>query len=84
MFLGRETLEDHSQLPKKANKYSVGAVVSFPYVRRHRRVASSLHRESTDSLIHTMVLLYSYNYNILHALKVQRLFVSEADPPVRY
>ena len=32
MFLGRETLKNHSQLPKKANKFSVGAVASFSYV----------------------------------------------------
>ena len=36
--LGRETLEDHSQLPKKANKCSVRAVASFSYVWRHRHV----------------------------------------------
>ena len=48
MFLGREALEDHSQLPKKANKCSVGAVASFSYIGMS---ASSLHRESTDSLI---------------------------------
>ena len=39
--LGREAFGDHShlgQLPKKANKYSVGAVVSFSYVWRHRHV----------------------------------------------
>ena len=35
MFLGRETLEDHSQLP---NKCSVRAVASFSYVWRHRHV----------------------------------------------
>ena len=38
VFLGRETLEDHSQLPKKANKCSFGAVASFSYVWRHRHV----------------------------------------------
>ena len=38
VFLGRETLEDHSQLPKKAKKCSIGAVVSFSYVWRHRHV----------------------------------------------
>ena len=32
VFLGREALEDHRQLPKKANKYSIGVVVSFLYV----------------------------------------------------
>ena len=37
-ILGREALEDHSQLPKKANKCSVGAVASFSYVWRHRHV----------------------------------------------
>ena len=36
--LGREALEDHSQLPKKSNKCSVGAVVSFSYVWRPRHV----------------------------------------------
>ena len=52
MFLGRETLENHSQLPKKANKCSVGAVASFSYVRGGIGMsASSIHRESTDSLI---------------------------------
>ena len=35
---GRETLEEHSQLPIKANKCSVGAVASFSYVWRHRHV----------------------------------------------
>ena len=34
MFLGRETLEEHIQLPKKANKCNVGAVASFSYVWR--------------------------------------------------
>ena len=38
VFLGSEALEDHSQLPKKANKCSVGAVASFSYVWRHRHV----------------------------------------------
>ena len=32
--LGRETLEDHSQLPKKANICSVGVVVSFMVASR--------------------------------------------------
>ena len=32
----RKTLEDHSQLPKKANKCSVGAVARFLYVWRQR------------------------------------------------
>ena len=32
IFLGRETLEDHSQLPKWANKCSIQAVASFSYV----------------------------------------------------
>ena len=49
---------DHSQLPKKANKCSVGAVVSFSYVWRHSVSVSSLHRESTDSLIY-MYIMYS-------------------------
>ena len=52
MFLGRETLENHSQLPKKANKCSIGAIVSFSYVRRHRHVRVIPTRESTDSLIY--------------------------------
>ena len=54
MFLGREALADHSQLPKKVNKCSVGAVISFSYVYGGIGMsASSLHRESTDSLIDT-------------------------------
>ena len=39
----RETLEDQSQLPKKANKCS-------SYEWQHRHVLNC-HRESTDSLI---------------------------------
>ena len=57
MFLGREALEDHSQIPKKANKCSVGAVISFRMHGGIRMSASSLHRESTDSLIHCIQLL---------------------------
>ena len=53
MILGRETLEEHSQLSKKANKCRVGAVASFSYVWRHRHVRVIPNRESTDSLIHT-------------------------------
>ena len=56
---GRETLEDHSQLCKKANKCSVGAVASFSYVWRDSMSASSPHRESTDSLI-----LSAYNTHV--------------------
>ena len=37
MFLGTDTLEDHSQLSKKANESSVQMVASFSYEwwRRH-------------------------------------------------
>ena len=59
MFLDIETLEDHSQLPKQANKYSIWAVANFSYVSRQGHVHArtpSLHRESTDSLI--TLLLY--------------------------
>ena len=52
MFLGREALEDHIQLPKKANRCSVGAVASM--YGGIGMSASSLHRESTDSLIYHM------------------------------
>ena len=60
--LGREILEDHSQLPKKANKCSVGGggggggrgVQAFPMYGGICMSASSLHRESTDSLILTL------------------------------
>ena len=38
VFLGREALEDHSQLPKKANKCSVEAVCKLLYVWLHRHV----------------------------------------------
>ena len=51
MFLGRETLEDHSQLPKKANKCSVWGLQAFRMYGGIGMSASSLHRESTDSLI---------------------------------
>ena len=51
MFLGREALEDHSQLPKKAYKCSVGAVIAFRMYGGIGMSASSLHRESIDSLI---------------------------------
>ena len=53
MFLGRETLEDNSHLPKKANKCSVGGGCKL-FVAMYGGIgmsASSLHRESTDSLI---------------------------------
>ena len=42
--LGRETLEEHSQLPIKANKCSVGAVVW-----RHRHVHVIPTQRPTDS-----------------------------------
>ena len=55
MLLGREALEDHSHLPKKANKCSVGAVVSFSYVWQHRHVhVIPIPRESTNSLRHVL------------------------------
>ena len=59
MFLGREALKDHSQLPKKANKCSVGAVISYGGIDMF---ASSLHRESTDSLIHVYEYVYKHYY----------------------
>ena len=49
MILGREALEDHSQLPKKANKCSV--VAAFRMYGGIGMSESSLHRESTNSLI---------------------------------
>ena len=53
MFLGTETLEDHSELPKKANKCSIWAVAKlFIYIWRVDMSTPSLHRESTDSLIY--------------------------------
>ena len=61
--LGRETLETHSQLPKKSNKCSVGAVASFSYVCQHSMSTSSLHRESTDSLIITIVVYFCFKGN---------------------
>ena len=61
--LGRETLEDHSQLPKKANKCSVGAVdQAFRMYGGIGVSASSLHRESTDSLIHTIEPLHCASF----------------------
>ena len=36
IVLGAGTLEDYSQLPKKANKCSARAVASFSYVWRHQ------------------------------------------------
>ena len=54
MFLGRETLEEHSQLPKKANKYTaLGRLQAFRMYGVIGMSASSLHRESTDALIYT-------------------------------
>ena len=53
MFLGRETLENHSQLPKKANKINA-ALRRLQAFRMYGGIgmsASSLHRESTHSLI---------------------------------
>ena len=51
MFLCRETLKGHCQLPNKANKSSLGnymyGVIGMS--------ASSLHRESTDSLLICML-----------------------------
>ena len=59
-FVSRETPEDHSQLPKKANKCSVGRLQAFRMYGGIGMSASSLHRESTDSLIcwfsHTILL----------------------------
>ena len=50
MFLGTETLEDHSQLPKKAYKCSIRAVASFSYVWRPIGMsASSLHSDNKVS-----------------------------------
>ena len=54
MFLGRETLEDHSQLPKKAKRW--GWLQAFCMYGGIGMSASSLHRESTDSDYCTLVV----------------------------
>ena len=74
MFLGRETLEDHSQLPKKANKCSVGAVASFSYVwRRIGMSASSLHRESIYRLSDytSQVVVTFCVYDVFNVVRVE-------------
>ena len=48
--MGRESLANHDQIPKKALILDVCACEGFSYVWRDRRVRA-LHRESTDSLI---------------------------------
>ena len=53
MFLGRETLKDHSQLPKKAKNAALGRFQAFRMYGGIGMSAPSLHRESTDALIHT-------------------------------
>ena len=71
MFLVRET---HSQLPKKANKCSVGAVQAFRIYGGIGMSASSLHRESTDSLIKCILCSYVvdwmcvYTYSNQHSM----------------
>ena len=53
MLLGRESLENHGQIPKKAYIPNVRACEGFSYVWR---VGPSLHRKSIDSLINAPVL----------------------------
>ena len=51
MFLGKETLEAHSQLPKKAYiSAAFGRLQAFRMYGGLSMSAPSLHRESTDSL----------------------------------
>ena len=51
VFLGRETLEDHSQLLKKLINAGLGRLLAFRIYGGIGMSASSLHRESIDSLI---------------------------------
>ena len=50
MFLGREALKDHSQLPKRLTNAALGWLQAFRMYGGIGMSASSLHRESTDSL----------------------------------
>ena len=60
LYIGRETLEDHSQIPKKANKCSIWAVASFSYVWQQGHMsAPSLHRESTSLRLSDNDLMHS-------------------------
>ena len=52
MFLGREALEDHSQLLKRLTNAALGRLQAFRMYGGIGMSASSLHRESTDSLIY--------------------------------
>ena len=60
MLLGSETLEDRSQLPKKAKNAAFGRLQAFCMYGGIGMSASSLHRkESTDSLmIYTTTVSY--------------------------
>ena len=51
MFLGGETLEDHSQLLRRLTNAALGRLQAFRMYGAIGMSASSLHRESTDSLI---------------------------------
>ena len=58
---------DHSQIPKKAYKCSVWAVEAFRMYGGIGMSASSLHRESTDSLIQC---IYIYVHVHVYAMFV--------------
>ena len=51
MFLGREALEEHSQLLKRLTNTALARLQAFRMYGGIGMSASSLHRESTDSLI---------------------------------
>ena len=62
MFLGRKRLKGHSQLPKKA---VLGRLQAFRMYGGIDMSTSSLHIESTDSLLH-MYMYIRYTLNGVH------------------
>ena len=66
MFLGREAPEDHSQLPKKANKCSLGAVASFSYVWRHRHVRVKRVYRLSDIYVYAGSISICHSKNTSH------------------
>ena len=78
MFLGRETLENHSQLPTNA---AFGRLQAFRMYGGIGMSASSLHRESTDSLIPTGSAMESL-YNNIDILNMQQVSSAPYHPLV--
>ena len=76
MFLGREALEDHSQLPKKA---ALGRLQAFRMYGGIGMSASSLHRESTDwknTTHYNIVQVRKEAFLYTHTLVLLRIWIA--------